>query len=1432
MFKRVAVASVVFVCISIPAGAQTIYGLFQIPVGSGGTRQIGTLDPTTGGVGLIGSPTSIDSDQIAIGTGITAIAVADDVYYFVGIDQGDSISKVYTVDNDTGVTLTSQALSAYSAGATQGLWYEGSTSTLWGLFSGGSGERILASIDPTDGTVATPINSDIAGGPLSTSGGVFTGDPDNNRVFVIGTPDGDDPMLFEVSTADGAATPWPFDGYDENTVVGIEWDAVSDPTTLWMLVIQGGGLRQLAQYNFDEQEIILAPEEIDFDPIGTNQGMTAIDDDSGQFFFIGKPTGDSWSIYTLGLPDGAGTYQVIGGDPIQIGAWAGIEVIPGPELSLTKDDGVAGSVVPGDTITYSLTSANAAGAGTAEGVMLTENVPAETSFSAASSDPGWVCVPDITAGSTCTNSLADILPGANAMVDFAVVIDSSVSPTLTSIENTATLSATNTTTDATAMESTPITAAAVLALTKDDGGISTTPGSTVVYALGASNTGNADALVTVLSDSVPANTTFASGASSAGWSCADGAPSGSLCTFNLGTFEGGSMTVVNFAVAVIASVPAGTTEISNAASLDSTNPAGAMASDTTPLVADPNLGLSKTDNGADAVPGTTLSYDLGYSNTGDEDAASTVLEETVPLQTTFNPAASTAGWVCVPDGSAGSICTLDLGTLGGGASGVAAFAVTVDDPVLAGTTEITNSATLDASNAPAPAMASDTSAVVADPGLVLSKSDGDISTRPGRTLSYFLVYGNDGNENAAETTLTETVPDNTSFFFKSSSPGWVCTPDIFAGATCVLDIGDLNGGDSDLAVFAVLVDDPVAAGVSEIVNNATLDASNAPAAAGAAESTPVLADPELTLSKDDGGVTVAPGEVVVYTLTYGNDGDQEALDLQLNETVPANTVFEAANSTAGWVCVPGGSAGSSCSLDVGDLAGGGASGSAAFAVRVDDPFPTGSTEVSNTADVSASNAPSPANASDTTPVDARLDLAISKDDEGVPTRLGGAIAFSLTWDNLGTQSTSGVEITETVPSATIFDPVGSTAGWVCIPDNEAGSICSLAIGDAAAGATGAVTFAVVVDDPVAGGITTIDNSVSIADDGSLGADIDPENNSDMTSTAIDDSPPVVLWVDSSPSIGGIDSCAQLDAPVDQLAVEFEDVFSGVVDPDHLASYMVVAAGADHDLSTFECGPVFGDDVEIPISQITVTGVSTNPTATLELSSTLNNGIALLLVCDSIRDVAGNPLDGDGDGEPGGDFGLRFRVDVGNEFANAHLDDCADAPIGLAPWQDESGAPNSVGTTLAQDLHDSSLSGSIEIDGVDGLPIKVGQCVPTSGGQLRWVTAWARIDASTVTDVAVDLVCEFSAQPDCTGFASDVTVLGNITLMSSPTPEWQAGSGGVTAPATAMSALCGIVARTDSSQVFHLYVDALSVGDQLFADGFERGDTSAWSSTVN
>ncbi|MCP4986695.1 MAG: DUF11 domain-containing protein, partial [Colwellia sp.] len=59
---------------------------------------------------------------------------------------------------------------------------------------------------------------------------------------------------------------------------------------------------------------------------------------------------------------------------------------------------------------------------------------------------------------------------------------------------------------------------------------------------------------------------------------------------------------------------------------------------------------------------------------------------------------------------------------------------------------------------------------------------------------------------------------------------------------------------------------------------------------------------DLLLTKDDGDATVGAGEIVAYTLTIANGGNQDATGVLLADDVPANTTFEATASDAGWSC--------------------------------------------------------------------------------------------------------------------------------------------------------------------------------------------------------------------------------------------------------------------------------------------------------------------------------------------------------------------------------------------------------------------------------------------------------------------------------------------------------------------------------------------------
>ncbi|MFL6194240.1 MAG: hypothetical protein ACJ75H_08720, partial [Thermoanaerobaculia bacterium] len=80
-----------------------------------------------------------------------------------------------------------------------------------------------------------------------------------------------------------------------------------------------------------------------------------------------------------------------------------------PDLSIAKSDGGA-SVAPGGTVAYTLTYSNTGGLGAA-GVVITETVPANTTFNAGASTAGWSCAPNNNAGSTCTLAVGGLAAG-------------------------------------------------------------------------------------------------------------------------------------------------------------------------------------------------------------------------------------------------------------------------------------------------------------------------------------------------------------------------------------------------------------------------------------------------------------------------------------------------------------------------------------------------------------------------------------------------------------------------------------------------------------------------------------------------------------------------------------------------------------------------------------------------------------------------------------------------------------------------------------------------------------------------------------------------------------------------------------------------------------------------------------------------------------
>jgi len=924
----------------------------------------------------------------------------------------------------------------------------------------------------------------------------------------------------------------------------------------------------------------------------------------------------------------------------------------------------------------------------------------------------------------------------------------------------------------------------------------------------------------------------------------------------------GASITVEVLVAVNGTVPAGVTEIANQGSVTGTNlpptptddPATAAPGDPTltPLVAAPDLALAKSDGGASVVPGGTVAYTLSFSNVGNQGATGVALGETVPANAIFNAGASTAGWSCADGSPGGTACALAVGSLAAGASGNATFAVTVVNPVAAGVSQIGNSAVVadDGANGadptPADNSASDFTPVDAQPDLSLAKSDSGASVAPDGTVAYTLSYSNVGNQGATGVVLTETVPANSAFNPGSSTAGWSCTPSNNAGSTCTLAIGALAGGGGGSATFAVTVVNPVAAGVSQIANTAAVadDGANGadptPADNSASDTTPVDAQPDLSLAKSDGGASVAPGGTVAYTLSYSNVGNQGAAGVVLTETVPAHSAFNPGASTAGWSCTPNNSAGSTCTLAIGALAGGGGGGSATFAVTVVNPVAAGVVQIANTAAVADDGAngadPTPANnsAGDTTPVDAAPDVAIVKEYAGPTPVPGEVFTFALSYSNVGNQGATGVVLTETVPADTTFDAAGSSAGWSCADNSPAGTSCTLAIGAVAGGGAGdSRGFAVRLADPLPGGVDSVSNTASIADDGANGIDPNPANNSSTKVVSLDIVPPRVTLLDSLPSTADFEltACEQVSFPLQQLIVVFDEPVrdpAGDTDPDDVtnpANYRVVLPGANLAFETDSCTGTTGDDTTVAVAAATYQAASS--TATLDLATPLAGSQVRLLVCGStsIRDLAGNPLDGDGDGTGGDDFARLFRVDDGNLFVNGHFD------CDLGSWTTTASAGAVVAHAAADaDLSPQSGSARATVATATATPEQaaLGQCVPIVPGARYDLSGRVRIAAAPFVFVGVTRACEFFGAPGCAG--APIGNAGQGGAVTDTAGVWAAFTQSFPAPGNAASAICGFSLETASGTPFDANLDRLRLVrfSALFDDGFESGSLSAWS----
>ncbi len=276
-------------------------------------------------------------------------------------------------------------------------------------------------------------------------------------------------------------------------------------------------------------------------------------------------------------------------------------------------------------------------------------------------------------------------------------------------------------------------------------------GQNVTYTLSWSVGGTAAATNVVISDPLPANTTFVSVQDGGTYDATT-----RVVTWNLGPKSPGASGQVHFVVRAASPIANGTV-VANTASIDSTETDPVTASANVTVTSAPALSITKSsDVTTSANPGQTVTYTIVVTNAASatDTAHGVVVTDTLPAGLTFD------------DGT--TVKPFTVGELAPGASKTITASAKVVSSATAGT--YTNTAKAKGSNTPEVSATANVSVVVpqvlaatANPKLAITKTVKEDFVNPGGKANYTVTVTNKGEATAVNVRLTDSLPNGFTF---------------------------------------------------------------------------------------------------------------------------------------------------------------------------------------------------------------------------------------------------------------------------------------------------------------------------------------------------------------------------------------------------------------------------------------------------------------------------------------------------------------------------------------------------------------------------------------------------------------------------------------------------------------------------------------------
>ena len=549
-------------------------------------------------------------------------------------------------------------------------------------------------------------------------------------------------------------------------------------------------------------------------------------------------------------------------------------LVASADVSIVKTSSPA-SPVAGDQLTYTLTITNA-GPSNAETIEVLDNFPSTLTIDTVSS-PDMICTTTgqsidcdstlLIAGDTTTVTVvADIDPGLASGSD---VVNTATATSSTSDPDMANNTSTDTAT---------IDAAADLGIIKTTTKPTAVAGEFQPWTITVGNNGPSTATNVIVSDTLPAGTTFNTTLSDS--SCTESA---GVATCTVGTLIDQESVAFVIVVDVPTDHPDAST-LTNTASVagDQNDPISANNSDdqAVPVANIADLSIVKDGDNA-AVAGDTYTWTLDIANNGPSNAVNTVVVDTLPSGTTF---AAGSDPRCV-DGAGTITCT--IGSLAAGDSDQLLIVVDVASGV-GEAAPLNNTATISSSTSdpdPGDNSSSDTATATRVSDLDITKRDLADPVIAGEEVAWEVTVENRGPSDAANVTIVDTLPSGVQF---SSVDDARCSES--AGVVSCA-IASLVAGDSVTVIIRADVD-PAIADATVLNNSATADSPSSSAVT-ATEDTTVQRRSDVSITKTSDGGAIA-GTQHTYTVSVSNAGPSNADNIVVTDLLPAGFTFSSA----------------------------------------------------------------------------------------------------------------------------------------------------------------------------------------------------------------------------------------------------------------------------------------------------------------------------------------------------------------------------------------------------------------------------------------------------------------------------------------------------------------------------------------------------------